>query len=163
MGTSALTKYFSPRDGHQISYHKAVKPYKFLLAQNPRLSVILVMIQFTSGGWTGQMILSSKQPSFKLKEKRRDFPGGPAVMTPHFHCRGHGFDPWLGELRSHMPCGKRKKKVAIKCTERKFSDNRKITILRCIIQEVLFTRLCRHHHYLISARFCPLIKPPCTC
>ena len=25
-----------------------------------------------------------------------DFPGGPEVKTPRFHCRGHGFDPWLG-------------------------------------------------------------------
>ena len=26
----------------------------------------------------------------------RDFPGGPVVKTLHFHCRGHGFDAWLG-------------------------------------------------------------------
>ena len=25
-----------------------------------------------------------------------DFPGGPVVRTAHFHCRGYGFDPWLG-------------------------------------------------------------------
>ena len=25
-----------------------------------------------------------------------DFPGGPVVRTSRFHCRGHGFDPWLG-------------------------------------------------------------------
>ena len=25
-----------------------------------------------------------------------DFPGGPVVKTLRFHCRGHGFDPWLG-------------------------------------------------------------------
>ena len=23
-----------------------------------------------------------------------DFPGGPVVKTPCFHCLGHGFDPW---------------------------------------------------------------------
>ena len=23
-----------------------------------------------------------------------DFPGGPVVKTPSFHCRGLGFDPW---------------------------------------------------------------------
>ena len=27
------------------------------------------------------------------------------VKTPLFHCRGHGFGPWLGELRSHGPHG----------------------------------------------------------
>ena len=26
----------------------------------------------------------------------RDSPGGPVVKTPHFHCRGHRFDPWSG-------------------------------------------------------------------
>ena len=25
-----------------------------------------------------------------------DFPGGPAVKTPCFRCRGHSFDPWSG-------------------------------------------------------------------
>ena len=24
------------------------------------------------------------------------FPGGPVVRALHVHCRGHGFDPWLG-------------------------------------------------------------------
>ena len=33
----------------------------------------------------------------KIKEeKRRDFPGDPVVKTLPFHCRGCGFDPWLG-------------------------------------------------------------------
>ena len=27
--------------------------------------------------------------------KKIDFPGGPAVKTPHFHCRAHWFHPWL--------------------------------------------------------------------
>ena len=26
------------------------------------------------------------------------------VKTMHFHCREHGFKPWLGNLRSRMPC-----------------------------------------------------------
>ena len=26
----------------------------------------------------------------------RDFSGGPEVKTPRFHCRWHGFNPWLG-------------------------------------------------------------------
>ena len=25
-----------------------------------------------------------------------EFPGGPVVRDPPFHCRGHRFDPWLG-------------------------------------------------------------------
>ena len=27
---------------------------------------------------------------------RGDFPGSPEVTTPHFHCREHEFNPWLG-------------------------------------------------------------------
>ena len=30
-----------------------------------------------------------------------DFPGGPVVGTLCFHCRGHGFDPWLGNWILH--------------------------------------------------------------
>ena len=30
------------------------------------------------------------------KQKSRESPGGPVVRTPHFHCRGPRFDPWLG-------------------------------------------------------------------
>ena len=25
----------------------------------------------------------------------RDFPSGPVAGAPRFHCRGHGFHPWL--------------------------------------------------------------------
>ena len=30
------------------------------------------------------------------KKRGRDFPGGPVVKTLSFHCRGHGFNPCLG-------------------------------------------------------------------
>ena len=43
------------------------------------------------------------------EEGDRDFPGGPAVKTPCFHCRGSGFDSLVGELRSCMPRGTAKK------------------------------------------------------
>ena len=26
----------------------------------------------------------------------REFPDGPVVRTPCFHCKEHGFDPWSG-------------------------------------------------------------------
>ena len=26
-----------------------------------------------------------------------DFPDGPMVRTLHFHVKGHGFNPWLGD------------------------------------------------------------------
>lgn len=28
----------------------------------------------------------------------RDFPGDPVRKTPGFHCRGRGFNPWLGKI-----------------------------------------------------------------
>ena len=34
--------------------------------------------------------------SLWFKRPGWDFPGGPGVRTPCCHCRGHGFDPWLG-------------------------------------------------------------------
>ena len=36
--------------------------------------------------------------------------GGPEVKTQRFHWRGHGFDPWLRNLRTHMLHGVAKKK-----------------------------------------------------
>ena len=44
----------------------------------------------------------------------RDFPGGPVVKSLRLQCRGHGFNSWLGNLRSHMPCDWAKKKFLIK-------------------------------------------------
>ena len=95
-------------DGHQISYPKTLKSYTCPLPQNPHLSNILVMIQFTSAGWTGQMILSSNQPSFELEKLRQN------AQNINFHVTG--------------------KKI----------------ILKGIIQEFFFKRLCRHHLYLVS-------------
>ena len=39
-----------------------------------------------------------------------DFPGGPVVKTLCFHCRGRGFDPWLGKFRIPHRVAKKKKK-----------------------------------------------------
>ena len=36
------------------------------------------------------------QQNSSSKKKAWDFPGSPVVKTPSFHCRGYGFDPWLG-------------------------------------------------------------------
>ena len=33
---------------------------------------------------------------WQLKNYSGDFPGGPVVKTPCFHCRGRRLDPWLG-------------------------------------------------------------------
>ena len=44
-----------------------------------------------------------------------DFPGGPVIKTLPFHLRGHGFDPWWGELRSCQRAAQpKKKKVFLK-------------------------------------------------
>ena len=42
-------------------------------------------------------ILNVEQPdTFFLKSGARDSLGTPVVRTPCFHCRRHGFNPWLG-------------------------------------------------------------------
>ena len=40
-----------------------------------------------------------------------DFCGDAVVKVPCFYWREHGFDPWTGNLRSHMPCDMAKKYV----------------------------------------------------
>ena len=32
----------------------------------------------------------------QMKDSSRNLPGGPVVNLLCFHCRGHGFNPWLG-------------------------------------------------------------------
>ena len=39
-----------------------------------------------------------------------DFPGRPVVETLSFHCRGHGVEFLVRELRSYMLCAAKKKK-----------------------------------------------------
>ena len=45
-----------------------------------------------------------------IKKTPEDFPGGPVVKIPHFHCGGggHRFSPWSGEF--HMLYGADRKK-----------------------------------------------------
>ena len=47
-----------------------------------------------------------------------DFPGSPVVKTPRFHCRGCGFDPWLGnkDPACHVE-EKKKKKIRASVSE----------------------------------------------
>ena len=47
----------------------------------------------SSGIWRQSWI---RKEATCFKTKIRDFPGGPVVKTLCFHCRGQGFDPWLG-------------------------------------------------------------------
>ena len=41
-------------------------------------------------------ILFSPKKENKRKENPGNFPGGPVVKSPRFHCSGRGFDPWSG-------------------------------------------------------------------
>ena len=50
--------------------------------------VLLLLDKWEGGG-------SKKNNIIKTKITRK-VPGGPAVRNLSFHCRGHRFDPWLG-------------------------------------------------------------------
>ena len=39
---------------------------------------------------------AGEKRGIKTNRSYKDFPGGPVARTPCFHCRGHRFDPWLG-------------------------------------------------------------------
>ena len=41
--------------------------------------------------------------------RRGDFPGGPVIKSPCFHCRGTWVLSLVGELRSHVPWGQKVK------------------------------------------------------
>ena len=46
-------------------------------------------------GWESVCMQGTYLEDIKRVEYR-DFPGGPMVRTPCFHCRGQGFHPWWG-------------------------------------------------------------------
>ena len=66
------------------------------------------------------MVLHHQESTFKetgSHKEIRDFPGGPVVKTPYFHCSGHGFVPgWETKIlhatwHSHKKKKKRKKEI----------------------------------------------------
>ena len=60
------------------------------------------------------MDVLSFQISLLLKLFLQDFPGGPVVKTPRFHCRVGSFDPWSGKFRMRHGAGEKKKLYYIK-------------------------------------------------
>ena len=45
----------------------------------------------------GTTVIQDIQSFCKVKEVYFwDFPSGPVIENPHFHCSAHGFDPWSG-------------------------------------------------------------------
>ena len=50
----------------------------------------------------------------------REFPGGPVVRTPRFHCRGHRFESLVRELGSCKPHSVAKKKKELKLSTKDF-------------------------------------------
>ena len=43
-----------------------------------------------------RLVAARMTRNWRREEEMRDFPGGPVVKTLYFHCRGHCFNPWLG-------------------------------------------------------------------
>lgn len=61
------------------------------------------------GGNVGQLPTCRSAGEVKLSSTELVRLRTPLVVWP-FYCRRHGFCPWLGELRVHMPCSVSKKK-----------------------------------------------------
>ena len=47
----------------------------------------------------------------------RDLPGGTVVKTLPFHCRGQGFNPWLGNKKKKTQKTNRKKETHMRLVE----------------------------------------------
>ena len=64
-----------------------------VIYQNNRLKKKNYMIVST---YAEKNILQNSNLFVIFQNTLRDFPGSPVLRTSHFHCRRHGFDPWLG-------------------------------------------------------------------
>ena len=60
-------------------------------------NTVRVVIQARRGRAGEEAWRKIEVPRLRIKVGTyQDFPGGPVVKTPHFHCRGCRFDPWSG-------------------------------------------------------------------
>ena len=58
--------------------------------------------------------LNNNEAAIRRIQRVREIPGGPVVRTPHFQCKGHRFDRWLGTKIQHvMRCVQKKKELRI--------------------------------------------------
>ena len=56
-----------------------------------------------SDSWTQELPIQGKLEGKEVQEFfLGDLPDGLMVKTPSFHCRGHWFNPWLGNY--HLAC-----------------------------------------------------------
>ena len=73
---------------------------------NPRVLVLTLQGKQVVGEWEASLA----GDRWDQKDPTGDFPGGPVVKTPHFHCRGARVRSLVRELRSRMLHGAAKKK-----------------------------------------------------
>ena len=91
----------------QNSSHSVVRTYKWYAHCSWRIyhlshkSLVLWLYSLCPSGWCFPGILPQAsaltlQSSLRIKPRLGNFLGSPVVKTPCFQCRGHGFDPWVG-------------------------------------------------------------------
>ena len=96
-GTPSDSTLFLPqsRQSNSVLYDKGIWN---LLIIDYEVYSLLKHIRIFSYLWNNKLwesIINKSQKS-NFKTNTGDFPGSPVVKTLHFHCRGHGFDPWWG-------------------------------------------------------------------
>ena len=74
------------------------------------------------------MLLSSSLSSSSDILKNNAFPGRLGVKTSWFHGKEHGFNPWLGELRSCTPQGMAKKN--------EYNSKNILLIAKCLVSQI---------------------------
>ena len=84
-------------------------------------SAVRCLPHFSHGTSLHLLCLSACQAYSGFKGLIGDFVGGPVVKTPHFHCRGHGVDPW-GTKISQTAC----------CSQNSSNNNKKRVYWGCL-------------------------------
>ena len=72
------------------------------------------------------LISKFRNSSYNSISKRQTCFPGPVVMTLCFHCRVHGFNPWLGKFLMPPGAAKKKPKPKPKQPNQKISRKKKI-------------------------------------
>lgn len=113
-----------------ISYQGKLLEVLSTLIRMPTFTFHAILISFTQKYWFLEhtVVCFKNKNSFSLvrvafcsfergKVKVQNFGAVSWLRLPSFQCRGFRFCSWLGELRSHMPRGRarKKKKSKFKC------------------------------------------------
>ena len=127
---------------------------------NMSLSIAYILHSDTCSITFGILSSSTRRWIQLITTFSKDSPGSLVVRTPCFHCKGHGFDPWLGNYRSYMPSLAAKEKKKNKTKTLHFPDGN--TAVRLWGKELYQDGTAMNHRTETAPQACFQLQSKCS-